>query len=304
MRAAGRAGERRRASAPAAVLLLLAASLASLFGGCSGRSITIPTNQKPTVTATGTPLSGNPPLAVAFTTTASDPDGRIVEVFWNFQDGATSTELNPVHVFSTIGFFHASVTVRDEWGAADSFQVSVNVSPNTLPTASAGPDQTNRNPGSFIQLNGTASSDPDAGQTLTYAWTRTAGVAVTLTGASTATPSFTANSLADTAYTFQLRVTDDGTPQLFDDDFVTVTTRWTYNNRIASVLNTRCDAPGLGATCHGTSGSRVRLNSFATATANTSLLDSKIYGTMRGYLGVEGPWSIHKWISHGAPLTN
>ncbi|WP_141323140.1 myxosortase-dependent M36 family metallopeptidase [Myxococcus sp. AB025B] len=63
-----------------------------------------------------------------------------------------------------------------------------------------------------ITLNGSASFDPDAvaGGTLTYAWTQIGGPAVTLTGADTATPSFTAEVPAATIFTFQL-VVGDGT---------------------------------------------------------------------------------------------
>ena len=288
------------------VMGMLALVAMSLGAGCGSRSITIPTNQKPTVTATGTPLNGNPPLTVAFTTTASDPDGRIVSVFWNFKDGSTSTELNPTHVFSTIGFYHSTVTVRDEWGAADSFEVSVNVSPNTRPVANAGANQSNRDPGSGISLNGSGSSDADAGQTLSFSWARIAGPSVSISGATTATPSFTTNANFDTTYTIRLTVTDNGSPPLSDPDDVSITTRWTYNNETASIFNTRCDAPGLGSTCHGTSGTRVRLNTYAAVTAvSAATLDGKIYGTMRTYLGpVGGPWAIHKWIQHGRPQTN
>ena len=65
---------------------------------------------------------------------------------------------------------------------------------NQAPTADAGADQTVAS-GATVNLNGNGSTDPD-GDTLTYAWTQTGGTAVTLTGANTATPSFTAPTLA------------------------------------------------------------------------------------------------------------
>jgi hypothetical protein len=79
--------------------------------------------------------------------------------------------------------------------------------PQHPPVADAGPDQT-ASPGMVVPLDGTASFDPD-GDPLTYSWTQTAGPSVTLTGANTPTPSFTAPAItAQTTLTFELTVND------------------------------------------------------------------------------------------------
>ncbi|MBK9034655.1 MAG: M36 family metallopeptidase [Myxococcales bacterium] len=72
------------------------------------------------------------------------------------------------------------------------------------PTVSAGLDRTVF-AGSAVALAGTA-SDPN-GDPLTLAWTQTGGPAVTLAGATTLTPSFTA-PMTPTALTFQLAAAD------------------------------------------------------------------------------------------------
>lgn len=96
--------------------------------------------------------------------------------------------------------------------------------------------------GNAHTLDGTASNDPDAGPSaMTYAWTQTAGPTVTISGASTATASFTPTSAG--SYTFQLTV-DDGADT--DSDTVSInitdptmgmtTGGWTLNLTDQTVL--------------------------------------------------------------------
>lgn len=77
---------------------------------------------------------------------------------------------------------------------------------NDAPIAHAGADQTVV-AGSTVTLNGSASFDADPTQTLSYAWAQTSGTPVTLTGANTAQPTFTAPSAAGTLI-FSVVVTD------------------------------------------------------------------------------------------------
>ena len=90
---------------------------------------------------------------------------------------------------------------------------------NQAPTADAGPDQS-VNSGDPVSLDGTGSSDPD-GDPLTYSWSQTSGPSVTLTGANTATPSFTAPTSPATL-TFQLQICDNAATPLCDTDTVTI----------------------------------------------------------------------------------
>jgi hypothetical protein len=79
---------------------------------------------------------------------------------------------------------------------------------NTVPTANAGAAQT-VNTGATVTLNGSASNDPD-GSIASYAWTQTAGAAVTLSSNTVAQPTFPAPSVAAaTTLTFSLTVTDN-----------------------------------------------------------------------------------------------
>ena len=105
-------------------------------------------------------------------------------------------------------------------------RVTVRVRPNRLPTANAGPDQSVA-AGANVDLDGRGSTDND-GTIASYNWTRTEGdTTATLTGANTATPSFTAEVLdagaADTTHTFTLTVTDNNGET--DTDTVTITVK-------------------------------------------------------------------------------
>jgi hypothetical protein len=78
---------------------------------------------------------------------------------------------------------------------------------NLITTAVAGADQ-NVLEGSLVNLDGTGSVSTSP--TLTYVWTQTSGTTVALTGANTATPSFTAPILwnYNEDFVFQLEVND------------------------------------------------------------------------------------------------
>jgi hypothetical protein len=64
-------------------------------------------------------VAANPPVGlqnsttIAFTSSASDPDGDPVTYSWNFGDGATSTDAAPTHLYAASGAFAAHVTVSD-----------------------------------------------------------------------------------------------------------------------------------------------------------------------------------------------
>ena len=94
------------------------------------------------------------------------------------------------------------------------------VNTNGAPVADAGADM-EVDPEVPVALDGSGSSDPD-GDTLAFAWSRASGVAVTLSGADTATPTFTA-PWQPGALLFGLTVSDPG--GLSDSDDVTVTVR-------------------------------------------------------------------------------
>jgi len=93
--------------------------------------------------------------------------------------------------------------------------------PNQLPIANAGPNQTT-NEGSNVNLNGSASSDPD-GSIIAYRWQQLSGPAVTLSDTTGISPSFTAPSVTtSTLLTFNLTVTDNDGASVSDSVGITV----------------------------------------------------------------------------------
>ena len=114
-----------------------------------------------------------------------------------------------------------TLTATDFLGATATDTVTVTVQNNTAPTADAGSDFTTYE-GYPVTLDGSGSSDSENG-TLTYAWAQTGGTpTVTLDGASTSAPTFTAPQVTGSAaLTFTLTATDPG--GLTATDTVTVT---------------------------------------------------------------------------------
>ena len=93
-------------------------------------------------------------------------------------------------------------------------------STNQPPVADAGPDQS-VDAGTVVVLSGTG-NDLD-GTIASYGWTQTGGTTVSLTGASSATATFTAPDVSsDETLTFRFTVTDDAGAQASDDVRVTV----------------------------------------------------------------------------------
>ncbi|MDX8549241.1 PKD domain-containing protein, partial [Methanospirillum purgamenti] len=61
-----------------------------------------------------TPLSGSAPLEVKFTDLSIGPPTSYI---WDFGDGATSTDANPAHVYSSGGSFTVKLTVKNSGGS-------------------------------------------------------------------------------------------------------------------------------------------------------------------------------------------
>lgn len=159
-------------------------------------------------------------------TGSNDPDNDALTYSWQQISGPNAPLANAGSAVATLnapntaGSYVYRLTVTDAFGDSDTQDVAIVITPpNSPPTVDAGPDQTVTG-GASVSLAGTA-SDAD-NDPLTYQWTQTGGPAVTLSGDTTLTPTFTAPPRAAGAQTltFEL-VADDGT--VTSADTVTVT---------------------------------------------------------------------------------
>ena len=136
------------------------------------------------------------------------------------------TAPNPVAADTDLIF---QLTVTDSLGKTGQDTVTITVIYNNPPSANAGANA-QVNEGDSVQLDASASSDlEDEASSLTYSWLQvdSSGYTITLSGATTTTPSFTAPEVAaDTDLIFQLTVTDS----LGKTGQDTVTITVLYNN--------------------------------------------------------------------------
>ena len=105
--------------------------------GNAGNFSTTNTPDVPTASAAASPTSGNLPLTVTLTGTATD-DGTIMTYLWDFEgdgqyDWASTTTGITSHTYTSAGQYAAVVMVTDDSGLSDADSVTITVSaPSSL----------------------------------------------------------------------------------------------------------------------------------------------------------------------------
>lgn len=119
------------------------------------------------------------PVMITLTSMVFDKENDMISYLWDFGDGSTSTEANPVHEYKIPGKYYPVLTLKDEVGAETKVTSSFIYlfPPNINPVAniSAIPNQSilkEKDNGSFsskIQFSSNGSYDRD-GEKLTFLW--------------------------------------------------------------------------------------------------------------------------------------
>lgn len=174
------------------------------------------TCQTPPIVDAGPAQNVEGGATVTLAGTATDENGDELTYAWTQVSGTPVTltganTLTPSFTAPTVTVDTPLVfelTVNDGFqSASDRVTITV-LRPNLAPVVVAGDDLT-VDPAAAVTVTGSATDPDDATETLTYAWTQQSGPAVTLTGADTATVTFTAPSTAaDSDVVLVLTATD------------------------------------------------------------------------------------------------
>jgi len=171
---------------------------------------------RPPVANPGGPYTGNPGTTIQLDGTgSSDPDvGDVLSFAWDLDnDGQFNDSTAPRPSFA-IGnrppgtVLTVRLRVTDRWGASDAQATTVTVS-NRPPVCRAGGPYTATCNGAAttVQVSALASSDPDPGETLRYAWTSDCP-GVSFSDPHGANPVVTLNGACGTSCSVTVTVTD------------------------------------------------------------------------------------------------
>jgi PKD repeat protein len=103
-------------------------------------------NKFPTAAISAVPTSGDAPLVVLFQASASDSDGAITSMNWNFGDGTTGSGATVEHVYIAPGTYAVIFTATDNGGAKATASQVINVTGGGVTAARTEPPNALANP--------------------------------------------------------------------------------------------------------------------------------------------------------------
>jgi len=157
---------------------------------------------EPIADFSGIPAYGCGSLQVQFTDLSTN---NPTSWLWDFGDGYTSNENNPIHEYTDWGVYTVSLTSTNSYGSDTETKVDY-IAVNGIPIADAGADQTVLD-NEVVYLDGSGSYDPE-GDDINYHWVAPPGIE--LSDSTIADPTFISPDIDDsTDFAFLLTV-DDG----------------------------------------------------------------------------------------------
>jgi glucose/arabinose dehydrogenase len=132
-------------------------------------------NRAPAAVITAEPTNGPSPLEVQFFSTGStDSEGQTLTYAWDFGDGTTSTERDPIKTYAsaTVTTYTVTLTVSDgvKTGQATT-SITIGSTSPAITELTTSADNGKYNAGQTIRLEATAFDADQTADTLTYKWT-------------------------------------------------------------------------------------------------------------------------------------
>jgi|GEM_PF-5152911 len=147
------------------------------------------------ITASAAPTTGNSPLTVSFTSSATGNSPFNYE--WDFGDGNSASTQNAQHTYSSLGKFFAVLKVTDSLGASKEKRIEINVADDTTPIVEINADKTSGNAPLTVHLSADITS---GNEPFSYLWE--------ITGKTFTTENVTATFVDSQSYTVKLTVKD------------------------------------------------------------------------------------------------
>ena len=135
--------------------------------GITDTATIVVNNLAPTASISGT-YSGDEGSPITFTGSGSDPNNDPLSYSWDFGDGGTAFGPTPTYTYTDDGLFTVVLTVTDDNNATDTASTTVTV--NNLPPTAVVSAPLTAEGGQLVTFDGSQSSDPGAGDSLSFAW--------------------------------------------------------------------------------------------------------------------------------------
>jgi PKD repeat protein/predicted AlkP superfamily pyrophosphatase or phosphodiesterase len=123
-------------------------------------------NQPPNASFYSSKIEGYKSFALSFNDESTDPDGFILSFHWDFGDGNSSNEPNPIYLFDKSRIYEVTLTVTDDDMAID--KKTITVTGRVLPIASIKADKVSgKEPLTIVFFGQGFDSD---GEIISYKW--------------------------------------------------------------------------------------------------------------------------------------